>query len=144
MTNPPVPINTIQKSAPRQRERGTIVVMDDQVMIRETVAAMLESLGYQAVCTQNGRDTLDFFRNATNAKAPIAGMLLDLTIPGGMGGVETVKEIRKFDKLLPVFVSSGHVDIPEMQDPGFYGFTAGICKPFRMAELEKMLGKYLK
>jgi DNA-binding NtrC family response regulator len=71
-------------------------------------------------------------------------MIFDLTVPGGMGGIEAVKEVRKFDKEIPVFVISGYADDPALKDPANYGFTASISKPFTMEELSEMLEKNMK
>jgi CheY-like chemotaxis protein len=70
-------------------------------------------------------------------------MIFDLTVPGGMGGMETVKEIRKVNKELPIFVTSGYAENSVMKNPGEYGFTASIVKPFTIAELSEMLNNHL-
>ena len=61
-----------------------------------------------------------------------------------MGGMEAIAELRKIDTKTPAFVASGYADGPVMKNPTEYGFTAGICKPFRKQELVKMLEKYMK
>jgi CheY-like chemotaxis protein len=71
-------------------------------------------------------------------------MILDMTIPGGMGGKEATAEIRKLNAEIPVFVASGYADDPVMKNPAEFGFTASLCKPFRMAELAKLLNEYFK
>ena len=123
---------------------GTVIVMDDEEVIRETISAMLETLGYSVECKNDGKATLEFFGAEFDAKRPIAALILDLTIPGGMGGKEVVREIRKRDQKVPVFVSSGYDDDPIMNNPSDYGFTASIEKPFRKADLAKMFEQYLK
>jgi CheY-like chemotaxis protein len=123
---------------------GTILVMDDQAIIRETVTQMLRALGYSVVCKDNGRDAIDFFVSETNAHRKIAGMILDLTIPGGMGGEEAIIEIRKLDKDIPVIVSSGYSDDPVIASPTSYGFTTSIRKPFTQSELTEVLRKNVR
>jgi CheY-like chemotaxis protein len=78
------------------------------------------------------------------ANRNIAGMIFDLTIPGGMGGKETIEEIRKICTDTPIFVSSGYSADPIIAHPGEYGFTASISKPFMMSELSAMLEKHMK
>lgn len=73
----------------------------------------------------------------------IAGIILDLTIPGGMGGKEAIKKIRNIDKNVPVFVVSGYSEDPIMANPANYGFTASICKPFRKADLSKLFNRFI-
>ena len=71
-------------------------------------------------------------------------MIFDLTIPGGMGGMETIGRLRKADTQVPVFVASGYADDPVMVNPEKYGFTGSIPKPFVLAELSELLSRHLK
>lgn len=123
---------------------GTILIMDDEEVVRETLGIMLESLGYVVVCKENGRDAIDFFIEETKTNRAFAAMIFDLTVPGGVGGKEAIIEIRKMNKEVPVFVSSGYADDAVIANPKEYGFTASICKPFKMADLAKMLGEHVK
>jgi CheY-like chemotaxis protein len=118
---------------------GIVVVVDDEEVVRSTVRKMVETLGYTVVCKRDGKEAIDFYIHEAQAGHRFAGMILDLTIRGGMGGVETVAEIRKLDKQLPVFVASGYADDPVMRSPVEYGFTGSIGKPFTIAELSEML-----
>ena len=122
---------------------GTFLIMDDEEVMRETTTDMLVSLGYSVVSKENGRDTVDFYITEIKANRSFAGLILDLTIPHGMGGKATVAEIRKLNAEIPVFVASGYADDPVVKNPTEYGFTASICKPFRKKELSEMLNKYM-
>jgi PAS domain S-box-containing protein len=128
----------------RYRGSGTIVVVDDEPVIRTTVRRMLESLGYGVVCRGDGAEAVDLYVEESMAGNAFAAMILDLTIRGGMGGQAAVAEIRKLDRSLPVFVASGYADDPVMRNPAKFGFTASICKPFTIAELAKMLDGNLR
>ena len=128
----------------KHRGSGTIIVMDDEDDVRATVREVLESLGYAVACKNDGREALDFFISETEAGRTFAAMIFDLTVPGGMGGVEAVKEIRKLNKVIPVFVASGYADNSVMRNPAEHGFTASISKPFTIAELSEMLNKNVK
>jgi len=123
---------------------GTFLIMDDEEVVRDTLKCMLNRLGYNAVCKENGNDAIEFLAAETDENRKFAGMIFDLTVPGGMGGKEAVAEIRKLDAALPVFVASGYADDPVMKNPVDYGFMASICKPFRMSELAEMLSTYIK
>ena len=96
-------------------------------------------LGYSVVTKNDGREALDFFIEETEAKRPLVALILDLVIPGGMGGKDLVREIRKMDAQIPVFVISGYTNDPIMKAPADYGFTASLVKPFRKVELAKIL-----
>jgi len=125
----------------KHRGSGTIIVMEDEEIIQYAFRKMLESLGYAVVCKKDGKEALDFYTSETMAGSAFAAMIFDLTVPGGMGGKEAVAEVRKLDKVIPVFVASGYADDPVMKNPLTYGFTASISKPFTIAELSEMLNK---
>jgi CheY-like chemotaxis protein len=133
-----------QASTVTRKGIGKIIVVDDEEVVRTTLRRMLEVLGYSVLCKSDGRDGIAAYINETKAGEPFVAMILDLTVPGGMGGVETVAEMRKLNKEMPIFVSSGYADDCVMRNPADYGFTASISKPFTIAELSEMLGGNLK
>ncbi len=122
---------------------GTFLVMDDELSIREIFKRMLESFGYTVILFENGQDAVDFFKMELTAERQISGMIFDLTIAGGMGGEDAIKEVRKLCRNTPAFVASGYSQSPIMANPGKYGFTASICKPFMVSELAAMLEKHM-
>jgi CheY-like chemotaxis protein len=123
---------------------GTFILMDDEEIVLEIMSEMLESLGYSIVSMHDGREVVEYLK-AISAKdvEKIAGIICDITIPGGLGGKETVGEILKIDSRIAVFATSGYADDPVMADPVSYGFRASICKPFTKSDLEEMLGRNL-
>ncbi len=138
--------SVLQTEEPRKachKGSGTFLVMDDEHVICATVSAMLKTMGYTPVCMENGEKALHYFQEASLANQAIAGMLFDLTVPGGMGGKEAVLEIRKINQEIPVFVSSGYADDPVMAQPRQYGFTASISKPFLRSEFAKLLSQHM-
>jgi len=137
-------LSSNEKSDIMHRGKGAFLVMDDEEVIRETVRRILTSFGYTVVCKANGNDAVEFFEAETREQRTVAGMLFDLTVPGGMGGVDAVKYIRNINTDVPVFVASGYAEDPVMKIPAEYGFTASICKPFMISELSEMLNKYMK
>ena len=122
---------------------GRILIMDDEEMVRDTISAMLHYHGYDTVLAADGTEALRLFDQSLQGGTPFAAMILDLTIPGGKGGRETVAEIRKKDLHLPVFVSSGYADDAIVSRPQEYGFTDSIAKPFTRKALIEILCKYL-
>jgi PAS domain S-box-containing protein len=123
---------------------GTVIVMDDEEVIRDTLANMLRSFGYSVISCTEGRTAVAMFANEMKNKSAIVAMVFDITIPGGMGGKAAVKEIRKLNPGIPVFVASGYADDQVMKNPAEYGFTDSINKPFSIMELSEMLSKHLK
>jgi len=136
--------SSTDRVAVTHKGNGVFLVMDDQEVMRDTIGEMLTSFGYTVVGKENGSDAIDFVHSEMSEGRKIAGMILDITIPGGMGGREAIGEIRKMDKETPVFVFSGYAEDPIMATPREYGFTASICKPFRKSELSEMLNNYVK
>jgi CheY-like chemotaxis protein len=123
---------------------GRILVMDDEEPVRILLGKMLTSFGHTVVTRADGKETIDFFARETRAGKGFAAVILDLTIPGGMGGKEVAEEIRKIDGETPLFVSSGYAGDPIIAQPQDYGFNASISKPYKMAELMGMLEKHVR
>ncbi|NLD93434.1 MAG: response regulator [Fibrobacter sp.] len=117
-------------------------MVDDEVVILETLQETLQSLGYTVISKQDGQDVIDYVRSESGRNVEIKGFIFDLTIPGGLGGKDTIREIRKTYPSTPVFVTSGYAEDPIIADPVKYGFTASICKPFQKKELKELLSRY--
>jgi PAS domain S-box-containing protein len=122
---------------------GLFIIMDDEDIMADILRGMLSAFGYSVICTKNGLEVLSAYNDEIHEGRRPVGMIVDLTIPGGMGGKETIAEIRKFDSEIIVFVASGYAEDPVMADPEKFGFTSSICKPFKKRDLAKLLNKYL-
>jgi PAS domain S-box-containing protein len=133
-------VETVELS---HRGTGRILVMDDEESVRNLVSRMLESFGYSVVSTENGKEALASFVQETRNSGHFAAVILDLTVPGGLGGRGVAEEIRKLDGGLPLFVASGYADDPVMANPEQYGITASLRKPFTRAELIEMLERHI-
>ncbi len=132
-----------EKQEIRHRGEGRILVMDDEEIILNILKEMLSEFGYSVIAMKDGKDAVNFFRDEKSLKHEFAAMIFDLTVPGGVGGIEAVTEIRKIDRSIPVFVSSGYSEDPVMARPQDFGFTASIRKPFQFSELSEMLETYI-
>jgi two-component system cell cycle sensor histidine kinase/response regulator CckA len=136
------PISLLCSQAPKHKGSGTIIVVDDMEEVRNVLQSMLEYMGYSVVCKDEGGKAVDFFLSE-NATSNFSAIFCDLTIPGGMGGIETVAAIRKIDGKIPVFVISGYAENCVMKDACQYGFTASVSKPFTISEISRLLNTYL-
>ncbi len=123
--------------------KGKILVMDDEAMVREVLGMMLLTLGYEAKFAQDGVEAIEMFSRAQGSAEPFAAVILDLTVPGGMGGKEALERLLKIDPQVKAMVSSGYFDDPIMADFQKYGFVGVIAKPYKVAELGKVLNKVL-
>ena len=123
---------------------GKLLIMDDEELVRKLLVEILKGMGFSVVATQDGEAAFDAFITARNQGDPFRAAILDLTIPGGLGGKDTVQRIRKIDQKIPVFVVSGYSeDTLAVAEPESFGFTASIGKPFLISQLSQMFATYL-
>lgn len=115
--------------------QGRIMIMDDEEMIRSLVERALSHVGYEVVHAEDGEHAVRLYKEAKEKGVPIDLIIMDLTIPGGMGGKAAVKKIHDIDPNAKVVVSSGYFNDPVMADFCEYGFLAAIVKPFQIREL---------
>lgn len=127
-------------SAPEQvSATGRVLVMDDDVIVRTVVEKLLKKSGYEVECVTNGADALEVYRRAQAAQQPFKFVIMDLTIPGGMGGKETVVKLKAFDENAKVIVFSGYSNDPILIHFKEYGFDGVLKKPFSTSELMQMI-----
>jgi len=122
---------------------GRILAMDDNDTLRQLLAQMLERLGYEVTCARDGAEALALFEEAMKADRPFHAVLLDLTIPGGMGGVAAAARLRELDGKVKLIVSSGYSDAPVMAEFRRYGFDEIIPKPWSLPGLSRTLRRVL-
>jgi len=121
------------------RGTGRILFLDDEYSVRETGKVLIESLGYTVDVVRNGRLAVEHYKKALEDGQPFRAIIADLTIPGGMGGVEAIKEIKKVDQNVKAIVSSGYSTSNVMSEYRSYGFSGALRKPYDLAELSKAL-----
>ena len=119
--------------------RARILVMDDEQLILKLLTEMIAALGHEVLQAKDGKEAIAIFNRQRQCGKPIDMIIMDLTIPGGMGGKDAVKEILKVSHEAKVVVASGYSNDPIMANYRQYGFKAAIAKPFKMAELNDML-----
>jgi two-component system cell cycle sensor histidine kinase/response regulator CckA len=122
---------------------GKILIMDDEVMVRDVLGRMLASLGYEVQFAKDGAETLALYGKALKTKDLFDGVILDLTIQDGMGGKETMVRLLKIDPHVKAIVSSGYSDDPTMAEFQKYGFAGVLVKPYKITELSRVLKKCL-
>jgi len=135
--------NNIEKDCSETHE-GRILVMDDKHIVRTTVSSMLEHLGYEIECTRNGDEAIEKYRNAIQNGKPFKLVILDLTVPGGMGGKETIEELIKIDPDVRAIVSSGYSTDPVMAHYREYGFMGVIMKPYTLMKIESSIREVIQ
>jgi two-component system, cell cycle sensor histidine kinase and response regulator CckA len=123
--------------------KGKVLVMDDQDMVREVAEGMLSHLGYLVAVAKDGSEAIDIYQKAQQTAEPFDAVITDLTVPGGMGGKETIRELLKIDPKVRAIVCSGYSNDPIMADYREHGFSGVIEKPYRMGELQSELNKII-
>lgn len=123
--------------------RGTIMVMDDNEMVLRTITHLLRYMGYDVVCVKDGVQAIAEYKELYETDHPIDAIIMDLTIPGGMGGKEAVLEILKINEAAKVVVSSGYSEDPVLADYKKYGFQGAIVKPYELPEISRVFQEVL-
>ncbi len=121
-----------------------ILVMDDEEMIRDLVSQMLEHIGYAVVAAAHGEEAIERYETARTNGAPFDVVILDLTVPGGMGGRETLQNLLKIDPDVQAIVSSGYSTDAIISHYDQWGFVERIAKPYQLKELDVLLRKVLR
>ncbi|MBN2089081.1 response regulator, partial [candidate division KSB1 bacterium] len=118
---------------------GRILVMDDELIVRQVLGKLLTRFGYQVDFAREGNEAIQLYLKAKNENQPYLLVIMDLTIPGGMGGKETIKELLTIDPTVKAIVSSGYFNDPIMANFQNYGFKGFISKPYKMKELQNII-----
>jgi signal transduction histidine kinase/ActR/RegA family two-component response regulator len=118
---------------------GRVLIMDDEEIIREIAQEILNQLGYEVEVCGDGKSALSLYREALNTGNRFDAVIMDLTIQGGMGGKETMKELLVIDPSVKGIVSSGYSNDPILAHFREYGFSGMVSKPYTVRELQETL-----
>ena len=118
--------------------------MDDEAPLRKMVGRMLKNLGYESEFAKDGAEAVQMVKDAKEAEKPYDAVILDLTVPGGMGGKEAINKMLEIDPEVTVIVSRGYSDDPVLANFQEYGFKGMMPKPFGTRSLSKVLHEVLK
>jgi signal transduction histidine kinase/CheY-like chemotaxis protein len=121
-----------------------ILIMDDELLVREVSGEMLRELGYDVAVARNGAQAVEMYQKALEAKNPFHAVVMDLTVPGGMGGKEAIDRLLALDPGVKAIVASGYSNDPVMADYKRFGFKAIIIKPYTIDVFSKTLRDVLQ
>lgn len=121
------------------RAKGKLLVMEDEEIVRNILAIILRDMGYDAEFASEGKRAVELYLKAKESGRPFDAVILDLVVPGGMGGEATLRKILETDPGVKAVVSSGYSDDPIIADYGKYGFKAVLAKPYKARELSEVL-----
>ena len=126
-----------------RRGHGRILIMDDESFIRDVLGRLFTHFGYEVGYAKDGAEALAAYKGAVEEDRPYHVVIMDLVIPGGMGGREAVRKLLEFDPKAKVIVSSGYSNDPIMANYRHYGFCEAVSKPYRNEELRTVVQKVL-
>ena len=133
----------LEQTLSQSSSNTKIIVMDDDEMVRAVVKAMLQQLGHEVLLAQDGTEAIQLYKKSMNSEKLTDIVIMDLTIPGGMGGKEAVQEILALNPQAKVIVSSGYSNDPIMANFKEHGFCDAIIKPYQVEELSRVIHNVL-
>ncbi len=123
---------------------GRILIMDDDEVVLKVAGHMLSHLGMQAEFATNGEEAIRLYAQAIESGRPYDLVIMDLTIPGKMGGKEAIALLKEINPEVKAIVSSGYSNDPVMAQYSRYGFSGVIAKPYRMEDLKAAISGVLR
>ena len=114
---------------------GRVLIVDDEEPIRDLVDFTLGRLGYEVSAAETALRGIELYREAMARGRRFDLVILDLTLPGGMGGKEALKRLLEIDPTVNAIVSSGYAMDATMSRSEDFGFRGMIAKPYEASEL---------
>jgi CheY-like chemotaxis protein len=124
--------------------KGRILVMDDDEAVREVTGVLLSRIGYKVEFARDGGEAIELYREAKGTSKPFNVVIMDLTVPGGMGGREAIKRLLEIDPEIKAIVSSGYSNDPVISEYREYGFSGFVTKPYKIQELSEILNRIIR
>ncbi|MBN1531496.1 MAG: PAS domain S-box protein [Spirochaetes bacterium] len=124
--------------------QGSVLVMDDEDVVLEVMKRMLTHLGYRVTTSRDGREAVELYSKALAEGRRFDAVVMDLTVPGGMGGAEAIAHLRAIDPEVKAVVSSGYSSESIFSDYERFGFRGYIQKPFRLEDLGDILDSLIR
>ncbi|MFQ5825351.1 MAG: response regulator [bacterium] len=123
--------------------KGNVLLMDDEKQVRDGTSRMLKRIGYQVYSAKDGTEAIEIYKLAKEIVKPFDVVILDLNIPGGMGGKEAIKLLIDMDPKIKAIVSSSDIYDSVMANPQQYGFSGVLPKPYTVTELSQTVNKVI-
>ncbi|HWS21162.1 MAG TPA: response regulator [Methanoregula sp.] len=124
--------------------KGKVLLMDDEQIILDVTGEILTFLQYDVMSAKDGQAAIDLYKKEKAAGSPFDIVILDLSVPNGLGGKETIELLRNVDPEVKAVVSSGYTNDPVVRDFSHYGFREKLTKPYNIQEMRNLLEKIIK
>jgi CheY-like chemotaxis protein len=123
--------------------KGRVLIMDDEEIIRDAAGRVLQAAGYEVESAEEGNAAIELYCKAREAGRPFDLVIMDLTIPGGVGGKDAVRKLLEIDPGAKAIVSSGYSQDPILANYRDYGFLGVITKPYRIREMSEIVSRVI-
>jgi CheY-like chemotaxis protein len=120
-----------------------VLLLEDDLLVRDVLRRNLEAAGLEIAESGDGRETIRIYEEAMRQGRPFDMVILDLTIPDGLGGADTMEHLRRIDPHIVAIVSSGYRDDPIMNEPARFGFAGSLPKPYQREALMQLVNGVL-
>ncbi len=124
--------------------KGKVLLMDDEQIILDVTLEVLKFLEYEVMFARDGAAALELYRREKEAGAPFDLVILDLSVPEGLGGKDAIALLRDYDPSVKAIVSSGYSHDPAVQDFARFGFAGKLSKPYKISDLKEVLERMIK
>ena len=124
--------------------KGKVLLMDDEQIIIDVTLEVLKFLDYDVMFAREGAEAIELYKKEKAAGAPFDVVLLDLSVPDGMGGKEAIGLLKAFDPDVKAIVSTGYSNDPVVLDFASYGFSEKLTKPYKINDLKNVLEPLIK
>jgi PAS domain S-box-containing protein len=144
---PAIPNVKMVQESPERRVKvghGKILIMDDEIQIRKVLGEMVETCGYSYQTAKDGEEALKIFCQAQEIGDPFSAVILDLTVPGGVGGKDVISKLLTIDPQVRAIVVSGYSNDPVLANYQEYGFKGRVAKPFNLVDLSVVLNSVIE
>jgi CheY-like chemotaxis protein len=123
---------------------GKVLLMDDEQIILDVTLEVLRFLDYEVMFVRDGAAALDLYKRENEAGVPFDLVILDLSVPEGLGGKDAIVLLKAYDPAVKAIVSSGYSNDPVVQDFAQYGFSGRLSKPYKISDLKEILEQQIK
>lgn len=127
----------------RTVESARVLIMDDDPRVRQVLGSMLAALGHSVTDSEDGWEAVELYQRGMVSGSPYDAVIMDLTVPGGMGGEAAIEELKRMDPDVRAIVSSGYANNPVLSNYGDYGFSGSLVKPYSLSHLQEELDSVL-
>jgi DNA-binding NtrC family response regulator len=124
--------------------KGKVLLMDDEQIILDVTGEILKFLNYDFMSARDGLTAIELYKKEKAAGSPFDLVILDLSVPTGLGGKETIELLRNVDPAVKAVVSSGYTNDPVVLDFLHYGFCERLTKPYNIHTMKNLLENVIK